>query len=248
MDYGKIPENPLKGNLSLESIAAEYAGHGLSVVAALPRSKVPLLEWKAYQYEPPSCFERKAMFSFENDLNIGVVCGVASDNLAVIDCESRQAFGKQLRQCERAGIADTWIDETYRGGHILTKTPVAVQGKSFKTDGFEVRAQGQFVLLPPSTHPTGAVYRFINQPAAIVKVPSLEALDWLKLEPASQHKALPRRARQILLGDHYDRYDSRSEAEQAIVTSLFNSGFNFYETLALFRSYSPAKFAEIERR
>jgi hypothetical protein len=247
MDYGKIPENPVGGGASLQSIAAGYASQGLSIVVASPRSKVPLINWKAFQYDPPSFFEREAMFSFGHDLNIGVVCGIASDNLAIIDAETKQAFEAQLRHCERAGIADTWIDETYRGGHILTKTPVPVKGKSFKTDGFEVRAQGQFVLLPPSTHPTGAIYRFINQPASIVRVPSLDALDWLNLEPASRHKPLPRKARQILRGEHYDRYASRSEAEQAIVTTLINSGFDVYETLAIFRSYSPAKFAEIEK-
>jgi hypothetical protein len=247
MDYGKIPENPVRARPSLQSIAAQYASHGLSIVVASPRSKVPLINWKAYQYEPPSSFEREAMFSFEHDLNIGVVCGIASDNLAIIDAETREAFEAQIRQCERAGIADTWIDETFRGGHILTKTPVPVKGKSFKAEGFEVRAQGQFVLMPPSTHPSGKVYQFINQPASIIRVPSLDALDWLKLEPAAQHKPLPRKARQILQGEHYDLYASRSEAEQAIVTTLVNSGFSFYETLALFRSYSPAKFAEIER-
>ena len=247
MDYGKIPEIPGGRKRSLQSFAAQYASQGLSVVVASPRSKVPLVEWRAYQYEPPSSFEREAMFSLESDLNIGVACGMASDNLAVIDAETRAAFESQLRQCERAGVADTWIDETYRGGHIFIKTPVPVKGKAFKTEGFEVRAQGQFVLLPPSIHPTGAVYQFINQPASIVSVQSLDTLDWLKLQPAPQHKVLPRRARQILKGKHYDQYASRSEAEQAIVTSLFNSGFDFYEILALFQSYSPAKFVEIER-
>jgi DNA-binding MarR family transcriptional regulator len=248
MDYGKIPENPVRGKPSLQYIAAQYASHGLSIVVASPGNKVPLINWKAYQYEPPSSFEREAMFSFEQDLNIGVVCGIASDNLAIIDAETKEAFETQIRHCESAGIADTWIDETFRGGHILTKTPVPVKPKSFKKEGFEVRAQGQFVLLPPSTHPSGKVYRFINQPASIVRVPSLDALDWLKLEPAPHHKPLPRKAWQILQGERYDRYASRSEAEQAVVTTLVNSGFNFYETLALFRSYSPAKFTEIERR
>ncbi len=72
-------------------------------------------------------------------------------------------------------------------------------------------------------------------------------MDWLKLEAAPQHKPLPRKARQILQGGSYDRYASRSETEQALVTTLFNAGFNFHETLAIFRTYSPAKFAEIER-
>ena len=77
--------------------------------------------------------------------SIGVVCGAASQNLAVIDAETTLAFETQLRRCELAGIADTWIDETFRGGHILTRLPTAVKPKSFKSEGFEVRGQGQYV-------------------------------------------------------------------------------------------------------
>jgi DNA-binding transcriptional regulator YhcF (GntR family) len=230
----------------LRTIAAEYAAQGLSTIVALPWSKVPLVEWKAYQYDPPSTLEREAMFSLEDSLNIGVVCGAASKNLAVIDAESMRAFETQLRRCERAGIANTWIGETWRGGHILAQLPMAVKPKSFKHDGFEVRAQGQFVLMPPSVHPSGAVYRFINRPASIIRVASLDALDWLGLQPAPE-KQIPRIARYLLQGDLQSRYDSRSEAEQAIITALFNVGFRFAEILAMFKSYPAAgKFREIE--
>jgi hypothetical protein len=114
-----IKSNPdREGHMSgahLRVIAAEYAAHGLSTIVLSPQSKSPLVKWKSYQYEPPSTFERDAMFSYENKVNIGVVCGAASQNLAVIDAESAVAFETQLRRCEQAGIADTWIDETFRG-------------------------------------------------------------------------------------------------------------------------------------
>lgn len=235
-------------NQSLQSIAAEYAAQNISLTVIAPRSKKSLIEWKAFQYEPPSMFERDAMFSFERNLNIAAVCGQASGNLAIIDAETKPAFLEQLRRCERAGVSETWITETYRGGHILTRLPVPVKPKSFRGDGFEVRAQGQYALLPPSIHPSGVMYRFLNRPASIIQLPSLEVLDWLKLEPAPiLNKPLPRKARQILEGRIYDRYDTRSEAEMAVVTTLFNGGFSFPETLAIFRSYLPSKFAELDQ-
>jgi hypothetical protein len=164
----------------------------------------------------------------------------------VIDAESTLAFETQLRRCEQAGIADTWIDETFRGGHILTRLPTAVKPKAFESEGFEVRGQGQFVLVPPSIHPSGTVYRFINKPPSIIEIPSLEVLDWLRLEPAPE-KQLPRTARYLLQGDGQSHYDSRSEVEQAIITSLFNVGFRFDEMLAIFEKYPAAgKFREIQ--
>ena len=230
----------------LRAIAAEYAAQGLSTVVACPRSKVPLVEWKAYQYQPPTPCERDAMFSFQYDLNIGVVCGAASRNLAIIDAESKSSFLDQLGRCDKAGFANTWVDETFRGGHIYLFLPVTVKPRSFKREGYEVRAQGQFVLMPPSIHPSGASYKFINRPPSIITVPSLDALDWLGLQPAPK-KEIPRKARYLLRGDTQDRYESRSEAEQAITTVLFNAGFCFGEILAMFRSYPAAgKFREIE--
>ncbi len=228
----------------LQTIASEYADQGLSIVVARQREKVPLIEWRAYQYEAPSLFEREAMFSFEHNLNLGAVCGIGSHNLAVVDAESESAFADQLKRFNRAGLGETWVVKTFRGGHIYAQTNVAV--KPFKGLGFEVRGQGQFILMPPSVHPSGTPYQFLSRPPSIAKVP-IEALSWLQLEAAPQHKPLPRKARQLLSGDIYSHYASRSEAEQALVTTLVNAGFDFPETLGIFRSYSPDKFAEIER-
>lgn len=190
------------------------------------------------------------MFSFERNLNIGVVCGAASNNLAIIDAETEAAFRDQSRRVERAGFGNTHIVETRRGcGHIHLGLPVAVKPRSFKSQGFEVRAQGQFVILPPSIHPTGATYTYVNHPEAIINVPSLDALDWLNLEAAPE-KEIPRRARYLLQGDiRGHHYDSRSEVEQAIISSLCTSGFTFEEVLAIFRSYPAAgKFREQEEK
>ena len=58
---------------------------------------------------------------------------------------------------------------------------------------------------------------------------------------------MPRKARSLLQGDPHRQYESRSEAEQAIVTVLFNAGFCFDEILSLFKSYPAAgKFREID--
>lgn len=138
----------MQGGMSeanLRVIAEEYAAHGLSTIVLSPRSKLPLVKWKSYQYEPPSTCERDAMFSYEDKLNIGVVCGAGSQNLAVIDAESAPTFESQLRRCEQAGIADTWIDETSRGGHILTRLPTAVKPKSFKSEGFKFEGRASLL-------------------------------------------------------------------------------------------------------
>lgn len=226
-------------NPSLREIADDYAAHGLtSMLPAFRRSKTPMFSTTAYSYDPPSVFEREQMFSFDSNINIGFVAGAASNNAVVIDAESAEAFELQLRLCEQAGVADTWITQSHRAGHIILGLPVAVKGKSFQSQNFEVRGQGLFTLLPPSIHPKGSQYTFINRPAQIFNVASLAQLDWLKLEPAPP-KPLPKKVAYLLSGKGRS-YGTRSDYEQAIISMLVNAGYNFAETLALFRAYPAA--------
>jgi DNA-binding MarR family transcriptional regulator len=228
---------------SLRAVAEDYANHGLSTVVAFPQSKVPGVSWGRFAYEAPTEFERDAMFSFDGDLNIGFVCGVASQNTALIDAESQSVFIEQVKRFDRAGKGDTWMAETYRGGHISIRLPFPVAG--YKGDGFEVRGQGQFVLLPPSIHPSGKQYNFLHRPDKIIEVSPAD-LPWLKLEPARTVRPIPRKAARLLSGDGCTNYETRSEAEQSIVTILFNAGFSFDETLALFHSHKAAgKFSAL---
>jgi predicted transcriptional regulator len=232
--------------VSLLAVANDYAKHGLGAIPVLPRRKESAIPWLSFQYEPPTALEREAMFSAECDLNIGIICGAASGNLAMIDAETDKAFEEQLRHCQRVGIDNTWIDKTPRGGHIWMRFPVPV--KPTKGVDVEIRAQGQYGLAPPSI--TSAPYKFLHRPPDIFQVPSLEIVDWWELEPAPQlnYRSLPRKARKLLRGEIYDRYDSRSEAEQAIVTVLVNAGTPFDEILGIFRHYPAAgKFHELER-
>lgn len=241
----------------LQAIAADYADHGLTVFPALPGEKRAAIHWKPFQVEPPSSRERDAMFAFDSNLNIAVACGSASGNLAMIDAETQRAFEDQLERCDRAGIADTWIDRSPSGGgHIWLLTPVPVESRG-KIDDVEVLAQKKYGLVPPSiavskTDGSLKPYQFVHQPPQILRVESLEQLHWLNLTPATLNtgfRAYPRKAQALLAGEHLDHYDTRSDVEQAIVTVLVNDGFSFPDIVSAFRSKPAAgKFSEIERR
>jgi len=240
----------------LQQIAAEYASHGLAVIPGLPASKEAAISWKLFQYHAPTQLERDAMFSNTNcNLNIAVVCGSVSQNLAMIDAETPEAFEAQLRHCDRAGLLNTWVDRSPRGGgHIALRFPVAVKPLAKQND-VEVRAQGQYVLMPPSVwfnqdKGVEAPYEILQRTDSILEVSSLDAVHWLKLEPAAPrlpYRSLPRAVRELLSGKNRRNYVSRSETEQAIIDGLVNAGFNFEEVLSLFRQYPAAgKFRELD--
>jgi DNA-binding transcriptional regulator YhcF (GntR family) len=241
---------------SLQMVAAEYASHGLAVIPTLPKSKVSAVHWKTFQVDPPSDIEREAMFS-ESGLNIGVVCGSVSGNLAMIDAETSRAFDLQYERCHRAGLTNTWIDRSPSGGgHIWLRLPFAVRSRG-KIDDVEVLAQDKYGLAPPSiavSKVDGSLrpYEFASRAAQIISVESLDQVHWLNLERASLHlpfRAFPRKAQRLLKGESCDRYITRSEAEQAIVTVLVNSGYSFEEILSAFRNNPAAgKFATLSHK
>ncbi len=69
------------------------------------------------------------------------------------------------------------------------------------------------------------------------------------LNPPSKNRTPSRKAFALLRGNGMDEYHSRSEAEQAIITSLVNSGFDYDEILTLFFLHPCAgKFSELNAK
>jgi len=122
------------------------------------------------------------MFSSAENLNIGTICGTVSRNLGIFDCETESAFLKTFEQCRKSGLGETWITKTFRGFHILYLFPFPVRG--VKAEDMELRGEGQFALLPPSQHPSGPRYVWVQRTPQIAQISSVEDLAWLKLRPA----------------------------------------------------------------
>jgi len=78
--------------------------------------------------------------------------------------------------------------ETSRGSHLYFKHPGGTIGNR-RIGALDVRADRGFVLVPPSIHPTGAVYRAVGRVSEIISLPPA-ALEALKPpEPASSSTA-----------------------------------------------------------
>lgn len=237
-------------------IAREYAELGLAPIPLPYGQKQPGLRWRRWQDMPPGECELAAMFH-SSLLNIGIIGGRASGGLLVLDAEDERTFAEVEARLRADGV-ETWVVQRPPngsahdgGGHFYLKARRAV--KSSRIDpALEVRAQGQYVLAPPSLHPQGGLYRFVNRPPTIFTLPNLAALEWLELEPADPPRpGIPRLALRLLAGDpdYVERYDTRSEAEMAICCTLANAGFTFGEALALFESWTgPGKFRELAEK
>jgi hypothetical protein len=229
---------------SLQAVAQDYAAHGLTCIPAI--DKIPAIKVEPWLVQPPSDYMRNAMFS-EPGLNIAVICGAASGGFFQIDCETEREFDRQYELCHQAGISGTWIDRTpSKGGHLWFRLPYAVKTRGLKND-VEVLAQGRITIAPPSVAHSkidGSLqpYTFAQRTPQILTLESSDQVHWLNLEKVSLSttwRALPRKARKLLDGKDVDRYETRSEAEMAIVVCMVNAGF-IYEDIRHHFQNNPA--------
>lgn len=232
-------------------LARKYAELGLAPFPLPYGQKRPILRWRRWQNVPPSERELETMFD-GSEQNIAIIGGRASGGLLVLDADDASTFAEVEARLRADGI-ETWIVQRPPnggphdgGGHFYLKAPRAVRSATvWRT--LEVRAQGQYVLAPPSLHPHGGLYRFVSRPPVIFRLPSLGALEWLRLTPARPTRRIPRLAWRILQGDRQTlaEYPSRSEAEAALCASLVRAGFDFEDALRFLQTYSgPGKFRD----
>lgn len=163
-------------------IAKELASHGLQVFPARFRDKPPLVDWKKYQAtDSHSMIER--WFKGRGNLNYWVLTGSMSGYI-VIDCDSPEGDAWWR---ERIGdeMDATAAVETSKGTHYWFKLdgddPVAswsIHPKTHDTEGisFDFRADKTGVIVPPSTHESGHVYKWLRDLSHAVPVPAA-ALD-----------------------------------------------------------------------
>jgi hypothetical protein len=141
--------------------AERYAEMGMSVIPVIYGDKKPAVRWEAYQTRSPTQDELLQWFGNGQARNIGVVCGKVSGNLLVIDFDSPEAYSRFFEgnaELER----ETPIVRTARGFHVWLRTAEPIRSFVISDLSVDVIAEAKFVLVPPSIHPSGHHYEFVN--------------------------------------------------------------------------------------
>ena len=100
--------------------------------------------------------------------NIGLVTGQICGGYIVIDLDNKPDQGingyEELKEWQRrtgVELPETWTVITGGGGyHLYFHTDKALRGYSNHSAGVDLRADGNQVLLPPSTHKSGRRYEW----------------------------------------------------------------------------------------
>lgn len=146
-----------------------YEKNGFAVLPFIFKSKQPSVSWKEFQETPPNRQQLAKWFSTaianHVDVNIGLILGKASDGLICLDFESPEYYHRVFSKHEDLE-KETVVVRTGRGFHVYFRCYDAVNRKIYDEKGVlavEVRSTGSLIVAPPSIHPNGRTYAFVNE-------------------------------------------------------------------------------------
>ncbi|MFA5895205.1 MAG: bifunctional DNA primase/polymerase [Candidatus Shapirobacteria bacterium] len=175
-------------NLTIDMLGQAFflAERGWSVIPVGP-DKIPFVDWKKYQSERPTnenLFEWFAV-SFLDKANLGVITGKIS-GIVVVDIDPRHGGSDELFK-----TLETLKVKTGGGGwHYYFQYEDGLQNQVGIQPGIDIRAEGGYVVAPPSLHMSGNRYEWANDPqiTPIMPLPVL-IKEWLVKKGDSDHKS-----------------------------------------------------------
>jgi len=144
----------------------------------------------------------RALWSKYPNANIGIATGRRS-NLVVIDVDDRNKGAESLEAllgCTGRILPPTRTALTGNGLHYYFRAPAEELRSTSGAlgSGIDVRAEDGCVVAPPSLHPTGKKYEFVDSTAEIAELPRWLLFQLVK--PQSDHHAGGRNTSVILEG------------------------------------------------
>lgn len=128
-------------------------------VIPVGRNKQPLIAWKRFQTSKPTREEVLGWFEKYPYVNVGVVTGDIS-GLVVVDLDPRHGATDEAFK----DIQTVKVKTGGQGQHIYFKYEAGLENKAGVQPGVDIRAQGGFVVVPPSEHTSGRAYEWIHDP------------------------------------------------------------------------------------
>jgi len=136
----------------------------------LPKDEDGNPTWKPFQFRKPTDEEIQKWFLSGEKRNVAVVLGSISDNAFVIDLDSPELVAAVKSKAPWL-FKKTLAVESGRGAHLHFKGNIPVRSMKFQhpLGEIDIKGEGGYVLLPPSLHPSGKNYKFVNmvEPAKV---------------------------------------------------------------------------------
>jgi len=141
--------------------ALAYQAAGLAIIPIVRRSKKPLVPWTSYQQTAPTRAQVIEWLTTFAGCNWSIILGPVSGNLVVVDFDEAAAYDQwRARFPSIAHLAPTVA--TARGVHVYLTMPAAPRSARLRDVTGDFKSAGGLCTLPPSIHPSGAFYRWLQ--------------------------------------------------------------------------------------
>jgi hypothetical protein len=142
-----------------------YMRRGWSIIPIRSGDKRPLVRWEEFQHRRAAEEEARGWFRTRQDAGVGIVTGAVS-GLVVIDVDVRHGGDAGLKEleCEHGQLPSTVECRTGGGGrHLYFAHPGGlIRNKVGLAPGVDLRADGGYVVAPPSVHSSGVRYTWVE--------------------------------------------------------------------------------------
>lgn len=161
------------------SVALAYRSLGWCVIPIRNGTKRPACRtWKPYQGRHPTEPELRRWFGSGTEKSLAVVTGEVSGGLVCRDFDAMASYEQWTAQYSELARTLPTAETGRPGRHVYALADIDVIRAGSATDGGilvfedgELRGAG-YCLLPPSEHPSGAVYCWVIPPVA--KIPTVD--------------------------------------------------------------------------
>lgn len=155
----------------LREAALHYAELGLAVFPLVEKDKRPLTK-NGFQDATTSAKAINEWWTRFPNANIGIATGQVSGGLVAIDMDvdkekDKDGYHTFVKWCDDNYLIlpDSWLSITGRGGyHLLYKSAFPVPSKIGWLQDVDIRADGAYIVAPPSIHPNGTRYEWEQNP------------------------------------------------------------------------------------
>lgn len=152
--------------LSLRDAAHIYVNVGCSIIPVV--GKKPAIEWRRYTHQAASQLTVKHWLTSGKMRGIGMVCGAVSGGLVVIDIDSKAACFEFESAFPQLVDTLTIRSGSGRGRHYYYYAAGILPANTWR-DGIELRANGSYVVAPPSLHPVSGLAYCVVRAASVRK-------------------------------------------------------------------------------
>jgi hypothetical protein len=134
----------------------DYLDAGFNLFPLKERDKIPAIKWKPLLKKPLTIDELKQFYETNPKLNIGIIMGPTSGGLIVLDVDHSPPEQLVFLLAENPTAAV----QTSRGRHYYFRSKKKLPNLNFNWG--ELRSNDVYVVAPPSIHPNGIRYDFLN--------------------------------------------------------------------------------------